>query len=218
MGNLSGRKKTFPPLTSEETLKKTRTQITKLNKSRSKAMERRIARILRGRRIPMSGAAPQFKGDVEIRFVNNPGGYLIECKLSAQKDYKDATPEIRLQFDWFTKLQIEVKATDGAKFGVLIVHYKGHGNDYVFMRREDVQLLMERYHVGYNLMPFITMPGLDLRTKANGIPRVGHSIYKSVIDSNMQTIDGIRAAKFILPDTEYIVFYIQDFKDIVEDL
>lgn len=217
MGNISGRKKRYAPLTSEETLKKVRRQITKLNKTRSKEMERRIARTLRGRRIPMSGAAAQFKGDVEIPFINNAGKYIIECKLSAQRNNADATPEIRLQFSWFVKLHLEAIAM-GAKFGVLIVHYKGHNNDYVFMRREDVQLLIERYAIGHNLLPCLTMPGLDLRTKANGMPRSGHSIYKSAIDVSMQLVNGIRCAKFILPDTEYLVFYLQDFKDIVEDL
>lgn len=217
MGNVKGRKKTYPPMTSEETLKKARRQITKLNKTRSKDMERRIARTLRGRRIPMSGAAAQFKGDVEIPFVNYPGKYIIECKLSAQRHDKDSIPQIRLQFDWLTKLHMESIAM-GAKFGVLIIHYKGYNNDYVFMRREDVQLLIERYAVAYELLPCLTMAGLDLRTKANGIPRSGHSIYKNALDSSMQLINGIRCAKFILPDTEYLVFYLQDFKDIVEDL
>lgn len=217
MGNVSGRKKKYPPMTSEETLKKTRRQITLLNRARSKEMERRIARTLRGRRIPMSGAAAQFKGDVEIPFVNYPGKYIIECKLSAQRNNADAAPEIRLQFEWFTKLHMEALAM-GAKFGVLIIHYKGYNNDYVFLRREDLQLLIERYEVAHNLLPCLTMNGLDLRIKANGLPRSGHSIYKSVIDTHMQNISGISCAKFILPDTEYLIFYLQDFKDIVEDL
>lgn len=216
MANRTGRTKSFPPLTSEEALIKGRElrRITILNKTRSKNMERDVAKILGGRRIPMSGAAAAFKGDVEVLFKNNPGKYIVECKMSAQLNDKANTPQIRINFEWLTKLRIEVEQMN-AKFGVLIVHFKGHSNDYVFIRREDIQLLIERYQKTY-LLPLITLAGMDVRTNMKGITRRGYSANKKMLDTHLH--NPLKAIKFILPDTEYIIMYLQDFREIVEDL
>ena len=85
----------YPPLTSENELKRTIKQQNALNRSRSKSMENRVAKVLGGRRVLMSGAAAAYKGDVEVRFKNNPSGYIVECKVgkSAKGRYARLTIE-----------------------------------------------------------------------------------------------------------------------------
>jgi len=209
-------RKKYPPLTSETTLKKARKDIAKQNRSRAKDMERRIAQVLRGRRIPMSGAAAAFKGDVEIPLINHPGKYIIECKLSSQRNVHDQQ-RISAYFEWFRKLRYETEAMNAA-FGVLIIHYFRGSNDYVFIRREDIQLFIERYNK-IELLPLLTLEGLDVRLKANGAMRVGFDVNKNSIDSRMnESHVFIPAAKYILPDTEYIVLYLSDFRMLMGDV
>src|SRR5687767_12460961 len=77
------------PLTSETQLKRTRTEVNATNRNRARSMEQRIAKYLRGDRTPASGAMAKYKGDITVDFVNNPGKYIIECKMSAGKDGND---------------------------------------------------------------------------------------------------------------------------------
>lgn len=129
--------KRVAPLTKPENLKEARTKQAKTNRTRAGSMERRIAAVLLGDKTPMSGAG-KMKGDVVIPLANQPGRYLIECKLSAQTD--NGEPKIYIKYEWLTKLLDEVMAMR-ARFGVLIVHFHRQREDYVFINREDLPIL-----------------------------------------------------------------------------
>ena len=88
----------------------------KKNKDRGRQMETRIAQQIKGVRVPMSGAGAM-KGDVEG--ISPYGLYLIECKLSAQKNKKSGEKTIRFEFEWITKIRAEAKKGHRA-FGMLI--------------------------------------------------------------------------------------------------
>lgn len=210
MGNLSGKKKQYAPLTSQKALQKARKQIALQNRARAKRMEYRIAAILRGRRIPMSGAAKQYKGDVEIPFINHPGKYIIECKMTAS-----TRAEIRLQFDWFTKLRFEAKAMS-AVFGVLIIHFLKYTNDYVFIHSDDLARIAERYDIGLAALveKIADLPVCDVR----GEQRRGYGFIRDTIERYMLPIDGVKCARFLLPDGEYSIFHLLDFKAMVYNL
>lgn len=202
------------PLTSEKVLKDTRARQNALNKNRAHAMEVRIAKMLRGRRVPMSGAAKQYKGDCEIPFINNAGSYLIECKLSADLT-SDANSRIRLQYSWLTKLQGEVQAMK-SKFGILVVHYLNTKGDYVFIRVADAMLLIQRYTCRFSeeLLYLLRESPCIIPTKQTG------SLYieKSKIDEKMLTYQHIRGIRYIFPDSEYLVMSLSDFRSIVENI
>lgn len=210
--------KDAPPLTSETQLKATRKRINALNKQRSKQMEHKIAAYLRGRRVLMSGAAKQYKGDVEIPFVNYPGGYLIECKLSAVR--QDNTPKIRMLFEWFEKIHGEAKAMN-MKFGVVIIHFHGMKTDYVFVRSDIIHNLMYIYHTPYTptLNQLAALPvKKDLRFNRKGETVLSFSLLSSEIESALVTIDNMSAAKYILRDGEYLLMPIQDYAALVEHI
>ena len=88
------------PITSAaqlERLKEEKRERNRLNKQRSKAMERRVAKYLNGDRTPLSGAGAS-KGDVMVPFANRPGRYLIECKLTEQMH--GGEPCIKIRKAW----------------------------------------------------------------------------------------------------------------------
>ncbi len=209
-----------PPLTSENELDRTVAKRNALNKQRSKAMERRIAGTLRGRRIPMSGAAAQYKGDVEIPFYNYPGKYIIECKLSAQRNSSTNEPEMRLNFEWFPKIQDEAKSM-AAKFGILIIHFHGFNNDYVFLKRSVVELLMQRYRSNFSddLMYMLGLtPLIDLRYNKDGSSRSGYKVRRYELEDNMTEVKGLKGMRLLLPDSEYLVVHLDTYKAITEHL
>lgn len=107
-------------------------RISKQNRARSGAMERRIAKQLRGMRVPLSGAGVM-KGDVFIRLPNDMS-YLIECKSSAALSM-NGTPRLTLKTSWFTRLDqnIESMRTWNVMFGALVIHYHTHTHDFVFV-------------------------------------------------------------------------------------
>lgn len=99
------------------------------NKRRARQMEQRVAKYLKGNRIPMSGAG-SIKGDCMV-MRDRLGMILIECKTSAAVD-KYGNPQIRIDFRWLEKLAKDVKSTN-AKMGVLVFHYKDGRTDYVIV-------------------------------------------------------------------------------------
>lgn len=207
------------PLTSEQQLKKAIKDRNALNKSRSKAMERRIAATLRGRRVPMSGAAAKYKGDVEIPLVNHPGNYIIECKLSAQID-KYHQPRMRLDFAWFPKIQEEAKSMN-AKFAVLIIHYHGFTPDYVFVPEKVVQKLLTTYNSKYSeeLIALNTQTAIrDWRYKPTGAPRTGHELARRELETYMTEVRGFKGMRVILPDSAYLILTLASFNEIMRDI
>jgi hypothetical protein len=79
-----------PPLTKMgeaglDELKTIRADTARLNKQRANSMERWVAKYFGeyGNRVPMSGSAGAWKGDVLVELKNNPGKIVLECKLSA---------------------------------------------------------------------------------------------------------------------------------------
>lgn len=207
-----------PPLTSEEQLKEIITARNALNKQRAKSMERRIAKVLRGRRVPMSGAMAKYKGDVEIPFVNNPGMYIIECKLSAHVD--NGKRKLRISFDWLTKIRDEAKAM-GAKFGVLIIHYHNTDTDYVFIHHNVITMIISRYESVFNraMQRLVeTAPKVDIRFTKGGKALAAYQLEKDTIDNNLIDVEGLKAMTVIVPDGQYLVMPIDSFNTFVYHL
>jgi len=208
----------YPPLTSEEQYQKTRKEQNALNRSRSKAMENRVAKTLRGRRVLLSGAAAAYKGDVEVRFNNYPSGYIVECKLSAQS--KEQEPHIKIQFYWFPKMHEEA-INMGSKFCVLIVNFLGNTRDYVFVRRDIVDVLIHRYHSPYadtltKLM--LDTKTLDIRANKSGKLLIGYTLSRSELERNMTTVGTMSGVRILMPDGEYLVLHIDDWYKAVEHM
>ena len=205
------------PLTSEHQLKEARSKINKRNKQRATSMEARVAKYLRGRRTPQSGATAKYKGDVEIQLINNPGMYLIECKMSAMAVVGDVG--IRLQHKWFPKIREEAIAMN-AKFGILIIHFLNYKEDYVFLGMDAVHKLLayEETQFKDHLLAFAAIPAIDLRiSKAQKELRSITLMRKFFVES-MVNIRGIKGARFIMPDQEYIMIYLTDFRAIMENV
>ena len=212
-------KRKNPPLTSAKTLNLERKKTNALNKTRSKQMENRIAKVLSGRRIPMSGAAAQFKGDVEVLFENYPGKYIIECKLSAQKK-PTGEPVIPIDLKWFPKITEEASNMN-AKFGILVVHYQDFGNDYVFVKRTIVTKPMTQYESPYTdvlegLMQLT--PVIDMRFTQAGKPRSGYDLQRKDIETAMVHIKGFGGVRVITPDDEYLIMHLSTWKVVVEHM
>lgn len=179
-------------------------------------MERRVARFLQGLRTPMSGASASYKGDVTVDFVNNPGKYIIECKLS------DATsasgyPQIVLQLKWFAKLQQEASAMR-AKFGILIIHYHGLKEDYVFIRRDHVEWLLTRSIRGDTLSSLLSADLFvkDIMRFENGKRRTIFGLEQRRITEVMTDFDGFKVMAVNTPDGTYYVFELKQFRDLME--
>lgn len=208
------------PLTSEKHLKDAIKKRNELNKQRSKAMERNIAAKLRGTRVPMSGAMRQYKGDVEIPFINHPGKYIIECKLSSQRNNTSGEPQLRLVFDWFTKLHSEAKSIN-AKFGVLIIHFQQFSNDYVFIRSDIVQMLIKRYGItmAETIRKLFSVAAvIDWRYDKKGKARSGYNVQRKELERDMITVNDIKGLRVFIPDGEYLVLHLDSFKEVVYDL
>lgn len=210
----------YPPLTSENELKRTVKEQNALNRARSKKMENRIADVLHGRRVLLSGAAAQYKGDVEVRFNNYPGGYIIECKLSAQTKGNNREPHIRLQFSWFPKMHDEAVKMN-MKFCILIVNFLHSTRDYVFIRKNIVGMLIEKYHTPYaeTLRILSTeSPLLDLTKTKGGKIRVGHTLERRELEDSMITVNNMQGVRVLVPDGEYVVLHIDSYATITSHM
>lgn len=116
------------------------------SKRRSREMELRIAKELRGHRVPMSGAG-SIKGDCLVT-TDKVGQILIECKYSAAQHHT-GSPRVRFDFKWFDKLARDVESMVGTRFGAVIFRYHGKRlSDYaiipvsVFERYDDPSRLV----------------------------------------------------------------------------
>jgi hypothetical protein len=123
------------PITSKRRfaqLEKNRKEINRLNRQRAKAMEKRVARYLDGTQTPQSGAGSA-KGDILIDFINRPGKYMIECKMSSETT--DGEASITTYKLWFDKMYKDARAMR-ALFPILVFHYHNRQGDYVVAPKE----------------------------------------------------------------------------------
>lgn len=215
------KKKITPPLTSESQYKETRLKINARNRDRSKLHERRVAAILKGSRVPMSGAMKEYKGDVIVNFINHPGKYVIECKLSSQLSPEDS-PQLSFMFVWLSKLQYEVEITN-AKFGIFVLHFHNKNilKDYVLIHESDATLLVERYE-GI-LLPELARiineaPLYDIRYKEGNVIRKSFFFIERRVIPQLVSIGGIFAARYHTPNGIYILMHLHDFRDIMNDI
>ncbi len=106
------------------------------SRRRSRQMELRIAKLLGGRRVPMSGAG-QIKGDCQV-ITDKIGEIYIECKYSAGLHNK-SEPRIRIDFRWFDKMAKDA-AIMRSKFAALVFRYHDTRlSDYVIIPVEVFQ-------------------------------------------------------------------------------
>lgn len=114
-----------------------------LNKSRSRSMEQRIAKLLGFHRVPFSGAGG-VKGD-DIGGTKF-GMCILECKLSAGWYAPMECESITLAFAVLKKLEDEVRLMR-ARFGALVFHYHNVRADYVLMRADWFEMINPEYHL-----------------------------------------------------------------------
>jgi hypothetical protein len=107
-----------------------------------KAMERRIARLLGGRRIPLSGSLILMPGDVIT------DKFLVECKLRSSSGKK----QISIEKSWLTKIEKEAKSQN--KIPLLIFKYKNDKADYVILNLKDFLKIKEVSDVAHRKHSF----------------------------------------------------------------
>lgn len=182
-------------------------------------MESRVANYLNGLRIPMSGAAAKFKGDVTVDFVNNPGKYIIECKLSDDLSQGEVggVPRLRLTLKWFPKIQQEALAMN-ARFGVLIIHYHGIPTDYVFIRSDHLNWVSTKSARSSILESIIEerIPAADIMRFADGKLRSSYGIEQRFIERGFKEVYGYKTMTVLLPDGTYYIFTLQHFRELME--
>lgn len=139
-----------------------------LNKARAKTMEKNVARILKGNRVPMSGSGA-IKGDCIVPLDKYRSIY-VECKLTAQE-------QLSLQTAWLSKAIAEARAMR-CVFPILV--YKFH-----------------RSHFYYVLVPemasgFITMPDAIMHDHDfTGVKAIKISPVWAAQEKKIQTDSGI---------------------------
>lgn len=199
-----------------------RKKINELNKSRAKAMERKIAEYFGegGKRVPMSGAAGTWKGDVIVEFQNHPGKMLVECKLSAAYHNTADSPTLKLDFKWFPKIVEEVEITR-ATFGVLITHYHKTKDFYVFIRPQDLELLITKYQIEDQSLVLDMLAGpvvKDWSFTKGGKPLSAYNLTSKEAESILQTFSLYRAARVTTPMGDYIMLPLRDFRELIREL
>lgn len=181
-------------------------------------MERRVARFLNGARTPMSGASSRYKGDVSVEFINNPGKYIIECKLSDAMSGSNL-PQIVIRLDWFAKIQREAIAMR-AKFGILVIHYHGLKQDYVFIRSDHLDWVFTRSpyaHVIDHIIQLQLEPK-DIMRFDNGKLRTLFALEQRRLIEMFTDVDGFKAGVVNTPDGTYYIFELRQFRDLMEGI
>lgn len=166
----------------------------------------------------MSGAAAKYKGDVSVEFINNPGKYIIECKLSAALS-GSSLPQLVIELKWFAKLQQEAAAMR-AKFGVLIIHYHGLKEDYVFVRSDHLNWIFTKSKYAYIIDNIIAanIEPKDIMRFANGKKRTLFALEQRRIEEAMIEFQGFRVMAVNTPDGTYYVFELTQFRDLMEGI
>ena len=94
-------------------------------------MELRIAKYLKGHRVPMSGAG-SIKGDCLV-ITDKCGQIYIECKYTAATHVDTGEPIIRLDFKWLDKMQRDAEIMR-SRFPALVFRYHDKRlSDYVIV-------------------------------------------------------------------------------------
>lgn len=203
------------PLTSEYELKKTRQEINATNRRRAKNMERDVARYLKGKRVPSSGAIAGMKGDCTIP-LENSGFYLVECKMSAAQD-KYGNSKIVLTLDWFDKVLKDAQSMN-ARFGILVIHYFGKKEDYVFVHRDTLAFIRRHFDDVSNttldtiLRSVIPKNIINTDTKK----RSAYGLYQKALEESFIIINGIKSTAFVLSSGIWHVFTLEQFRDLME--
>ena len=168
----------------------------KLNKSRSRTMERNVAKKLGGNRVPMSGSG-MLKGDGLVYFSR--GLYIIECKFSALRmdEVHGLKPKMRFDYRWLKKLDEDVAAMK-ARFGILVIQYHQHSDYYVFLKE-----------------PIFRQYVSDTEPISDGIieMRSGINLIKNTLDEKMQQSRCIRITTSV---GEYVAMHIKTFKELFD--
>lgn len=207
------------PLTSENHLKATRKEINQENRDRSKRHEKRTADLLKGSRVPLSGAMAQYKGDVIINFIEHPGRYIVECKTSSSVDAKTKIPRLFFNTSWLSKLESEVKSMN-AKFGIFVLHYYNVNTlkDYVLISEKDMRYILQNYtQLFLEELTFLLDNSTVLvanKTK-NGTDRANMFIEQDIIEKNLTSINGIEGLRLSTPNGVYLLIYLGVFRDIM---
>lgn len=207
-----------------EQIRQERTRINGLNKDRAKKMENKIADYFGegGKRVPMSGAAGSWKGDVVVEFQNHPGKMLVECKLSSSWKEGEDSPRIKIDFKWLPKIDIEVEITK-SKFGILVFQfwYRGSKDYFVLIKTEDFALLDTKYEVEDRSIVVDILASTavtDWRYTKGGKPLSAYSLTLKEVERMLQTFSLYRATKVNTSAGEYILLPLKDFRDLIRDL
>jgi hypothetical protein len=210
-------------LTSETLLATERVRINNLNRQRSRSMETRIAKYLKGTRQPMSGAIGRLKGDCEIP-LDDRRTFYVECKLSSQ--FKHAKfHSIRMDHKWFIKMHVEARSMKSV-FAIMVVHYHLQRDDYVFIRINDFMRVVypcQSEELQKTLNALITDAIVIDSTvnKAGGNIKT-FNLLKRDLDLCMITKDNMVMTRFIQhgesQKEEYLIFRISDFRDMIESV
>ena len=91
-----------------------------------KALERKVAKLLHGKRIPVSGISPHFKGDVEHDL------FFIECKYGKQ------IPLTPIQ--WYEDAK---RKNRDKPITLLVMKPKGKHGEFVLMKLEEFAILFD---------------------------------------------------------------------------
>jgi hypothetical protein len=94
-------------------------------------MERRIAKALGGKRIPLSGSLSSMPGDVVTE------RFLVECKLRGSSGKK----QIAIEKAWLRKIEKEAQAQ--GRIPLLVFKYKDDKDYYVILNLNDFLKLKE---------------------------------------------------------------------------
>jgi hypothetical protein len=216
-----------PPLTKMgeaglDELKTIRADTARLNKQRANSMERWVAKYFGeyGNRVPMSGSAGAWKGDVLVELKNNPGKIVLECKLSAVFNNAKLCPQIRVEFKWLPKLDLDVEITN-SKWGILVLHYHKTRDYYVMTKVEDIYRLINTYNIPQKeeLLALTTESTLhDWRYKKNGEATSAHILLKTEAEEIMSMVGLYRGGRILTPHGEYMLMPLAQYRELIAEI
>jgi hypothetical protein len=201
------------PLTSEYELKKTRKEINAINRRRAKNMERDVAYYLKGKRVPSSGAIAGMKGDCTIP-LESGGFYIVECKMSANQD-KSGNSCIILSLEWFNKVVKDARSMS-AKFGVLVIHYFGKKQDYVFVSSSTLRYMAAKsiHEPAINKIIDVVKP-IDISTVSGRMRSVYKLVEKDLLSAFIP-VWGFSCAAYNMSSGVWYVFTLEQYRDLLE--
>lgn len=205
-------------LTSEQTYTRTRKEINRLNRERAKRMEARIAKYLGGERVYGSGAIAKHKGDCKIP-IDKDRTYYVECKLSEMLADGEE-PALKIISAWFPEMQKNVKSMD-SMFGILVIHYHLKKGDYVFIRPQDLELILNRVSeetsAAYKGLMFITLleeNALNTTQNKSGKMIKSYVFRHSVVDK-FKKVNNLLGLGVLTLHGMYLCMPIEQFKQLM---